>query len=271
MRGPGCCVALLLVAAPALAADGMVAPEDAAPYSSPYVYQNTGHGRAMSATLQYEAGYGSRESRSFAQKGVEQGLRLRVQPWDFLGVEAFGGVVVDAHSRGLTSEAASIEVVARALDQRRHQVNLDIGAGYIYDYRHAHVPRIRLTLGRGFGRLDLSLSGLLEIPVGSAGRDDLDVMTTIAASYRVTDWLRVGGEVAAEDLEGLWDPREAEGGAKFLFGPTVAFVGPAGLFVKVNAAPVFAYVANQRPAPGAIRGDQWGFMGRVVLGWAPRL
>jgi hypothetical protein len=220
----------------------------------------------MSVVVQYELGYGSRESRTFTQEGIEQGARLRFQPWERFGVEAFGGVVLDAGGGGYRSFAASVEGLGRVLVQARHHVNLDLGAGYSYDYRGDHVPRLRVTLGRSFGRFDLSLGALLEIPVGSAGRDEVDVMTTVAASYRLVPWLRVGVEVAAEDLEGLTGRNEAEGGAKFLFGPTVALVLPHGFFLKLNTAAVYAYLANQTYAAGARRPDEWGVTTRAVLG-----
>ncbi len=268
-------VPLLLAAAtaPARADEGGAATgigagtDDLSPWSSPYVYQNAGRGQEMSVTLQYEAGYGSRESRNLAQDGVEQGLRARFQPWSFLGVEAFGGVVLDGHGGGYKSYAAGVEVIGRVLEQSRHYVNLDLGAGYLYDYRHNHVPRVRLTLGHSFDRLDLSVSGLMEIPVGAAGRDALDVMTSVALSYGILDWLRIGGEVAVEDMEGFWEPGEAEGGAKLLFGPTFAFTLPYGLFLKLNASPVYAYTGNRAPGPGVAASDTWGFMGRAMLGW----
>jgi hypothetical protein len=231
------------------------------------VYQNTGRGRGQSFTVQYEVGYGTRESRNFAQQGVEQGLRLRYQPLDFLGIEAFGGIVIDAARGGLRSQAAAVEVIARALRQDRHHLNLDLGLGYIYDYRSDHIPRIRLAIGRSFGALDLSLSGLLEIPVGSAGRDEVDVMTALAVSYAVVPSLRIGLEVAGEDLEGLFEEEEAEGGAKLLFGPTLAWSLPKGFFVKLNTSAVHAFLGNQRFAPGEERPAAWGFMGRMALGW----
>jgi hypothetical protein len=234
--------------------------------AQPYVYQTNGAGAEMSVTLQYEAGYGTRESRNFVQDGIEQGLRVRFQPWSFLGVEAFGGLVLTSWG-GYQGWAAGVEVIGRALEQSKHWLNLDVGAGYIRDYREAHIPRVRLTLGHTFDKLDVSLSGLMEIPVGSAGRDEVDVMTSVAVSYGVAEWARLGLEVAAEDLEGFLEPEEAEGGAKLLFGPTLALTLPMGFFVKLNAAPVYAFLGNQEPAPGASRPPEWGFMGRAVVGW----
>lgn len=240
---------------------------DAAPFDTPYVYQAAGRGREMSVTVQYEAGYGSRETRNLGQEGVEQGLRLRFQPLSQLGIEAFGGLVLDRRTGGLRSGAASVDIIGRPLEQARHYVNLDLGVGYLYDYRGDHIPRVRLGLSRSFGALDLGLAGVLEIPVGSAGRDEVDVMTSIAVSYGFLSWLRAGLEVAAEDLEGLVETEEAEGGAKFLFGPTFTFSLPWDFFVKLNTAAVAAYVGNQRVPAGGSRADAWGFMGRAVVGW----
>jgi hypothetical protein len=263
---------VLATASPGRAADGApaAADEESASYATPYLYQDTGRGQPRSVIVQYEVGYGSRESRSFTQEGVEQGARLRFQPWARFGVEAFGGVVVDASGGGYRSLAASIEGLGRVLVQARHHVNLDVGAGYIYDYRGDHVPRLRVTLGRSFDRLDVSLSALLEIPVGRAGRDEVDVVIAAAASYRLVSWLRLGLEVAAEDLEGLTARAEAEGGTKLLFGPTLALTFPHGLFLKVNTAAVYAYLANQTFAAGAPRPDEWGVMVRAALGWSWR-
>jgi hypothetical protein len=248
---------------------GAPADEERASYATPYVYQDAGAGPRMSVTAQYELGYGSRESRTFTQEGLEQGARLRFQPWERFGVEAFGGMVLDS-SGSYRSFAASVEGIGRVLVQRRHHLNLDLGAGYTYDYRGDHVPRLRLVVGRSFGRLDVSLSGLLEIPVGKTGRDGADVVVAVAASYLVVPRLRLGLEVAAEDLEGLTDRHEAEGGAKVLWGPTAAVTLPRGFFLKLNVAAVWTYVANQDFAAAGGRPDEWGVMARAVLGYTWR-
>ncbi len=238
-------------------------PAAAAQEGLPYVYQRVGDGEAVSVTAEYETAYGTRESRFFGGQGVEQGLRMRLQPWPFLNFEAWGGILV----RGgrVEEEAASFEVNWRALNQADHHVDLHLGAGYIYDYRGDHVPRLRAAVGRNFGDLDLMLGTLLELPAGS-GRDEADIMLGLAGSYRVAGWHRLGLEACAEDIEGLWEPEEAEGGAKFLVGPTAWFQIADRLELKVNASLVLAYLGNQRPSPGVELGDEVGFMGRVVLG-----
>lgn len=205
---------------------------------------------------------GTRESRFFGSRGVEQGLRMRFQPWTSLNLQAWGGILFQDGK--LEHEAASIELNWLALNQHDHQVDLHLGVGYLYDYRGDNVPRVRAALGRSFGRFDMLLGGVIELPTG-ANRDEADVMLSLAGSYSVTDWYRQGLEFCAEDVEGLWDPQESEGGAKFLLGPTAYFKVFENFEIKVNAAMVYAYLRNQM-APAL--GGEVGFMGRLVLGYS---
>jgi hypothetical protein len=67
------------------------------------------------------------------------------------------------------------------------------------------------------GRLEGSL--VMERAVASAVRHDAaDVVTSVGWSRRVGDRMAVGVEGIGQDLEGFWDPSEAEGGAKLLVG-----------------------------------------------------
>jgi hypothetical protein len=53
------------------------------------------------------------------------------------------------------------------------------------------------------------------------GRDPLDVMVTLGASYRVWRTFRAGAEWVGQDLEETFTPG-AEGGARMFFGPTAS-------------------------------------------------
>jgi len=230
----------------------------------PYVYQRVGSGQSMSLTAEYETAYGSRESRFFGSEGLEQGLRFRFQPWDFLNFEGWAGILI--HDGGFEEEAASFEVNWQVLNQVDHYIELHLGAGYIFDYRDDHIPRLRLVLGRAFGDFEMLFSTLLEIPTNPE-RDEVDIMFSLAGSYVFTGWYRQGLEFCIEDIEGLWESEEAEGGAKFLIGPTAYFEIAEHFEIKLNAALVLAYLANQTPPPGKSLGDEIGFMGRLVLGY----
>jgi hypothetical protein len=54
--------------------------------------------------------------------------------------------------------------------------------------------------------------------VFSAGRDPLDVMVTLGASYRIVGGFRAGAEYVGQDLEETFSP-EADGGARHFLGP----------------------------------------------------
>ncbi len=242
----------------------MLFPSVAVGSPVPYVYQRVGSGDNMSVTTEYETAYGSRQSRFFGGKGLEQGLRVRFQPWSFVNVEGWAGMLIGA--QGLKAKAASVEVNFRVLNEASHYLDLNLGAGYVFDYLGDHVPRIRMSVGRSFGDFHTILSALAEIPVNEE-RDEVDLMLSLAGSYSITPWYRQGLELCVEDMEGLWEPEESEGGAKFLLGPTAYFEIAQHFEVKLNLALVLAYLSNQVPTDGQDPGPQTGFMGRLVLGY----
>jgi hypothetical protein len=72
-----------------------------------------------------------------------------------------------------------------------------------------------------FGKLRAAANVHLE-HVFANGRDALDVLALAGVSYRLIDRLRVGVEYVGQDLEGMVDDDEAEGGAHHYVGPSVA-------------------------------------------------
>jgi len=72
----------------------------------------------------------------------------------------------------------------------------------------------------GSGRLEGSL--VLEHAVASyRPHDSADVVTTIGWSRSIGERFGFGIESIGQDLEGLWDPAEADGGARLLVGPSL--------------------------------------------------
>lgn len=255
----------LLAAAPATA---VVDPDAGAGLS--YVYQRGDHGAQGTGTVEADVAAGTREVRPFGSSGVESGARFKFNALDRVAIEGWGGALV---SDGTYVNAAwSAEVSARILEQSRHFVNLSLGAGFMRDYQSVSIPRARVTLGRTFGRVDTSLSGLFELPQ-AASRDGVDVILGAAASYRVSRTFAVGAEVLGEDLEGLWNAKEAEGGAKLVAGPTVWFKPAPSFHLKLNAAAVVSATQSTNAPAGAGPGIApaqpagTGFLGRIVAGF----
>ena len=89
----------------------------------------------------------------------------------------------------------------------------------------------------------------------AAGRDPVDVITSIGLQRKIIGQLFGGVEAIGQDLEGLWETDEAEGGAKVLLGPSLSFA-PLGsrLAFSLSAGPIF-YVTHSAliPNDSAIR------------------
>jgi len=238
--------------------------------SQPYLYQRAGQGIPGEIAVEIETAYGSRDARPFGAEGFEQGARVRTSPLRWLTAEAWGGALITAGA--YKAAAGAIDLHVAVLNQDDHAVNLSLGAGYLFDYQQVHVPRFRVTLGRSWGPIDTSLAGYLEVPTAE-GRDTVDLVLALAASYRVAPWARVGLEAEGQDLEGFWEPEEAEGGAKLILGPTAWFRVWDRLYTKLNVGAVVPATTNAptRIAPGVDPAAfDYGVLARAVMGWSFR-
>ncbi len=117
----------------------------------------------------------------------------------------------------------------------RGPVDIAISAGYLRELGSSNGLWFRGAIAGNLGRFRLSASALGE-HVFEQGRDGVDVLMTAGASVRALDILSVGTEYVVQDLEGAWDPEEADGGirhfvsanATLLLGRRVQLaVGPA--------------------------------------------
>ena len=240
---------LLLVALPAQA-------------ETPYVYQQgvldrTADGAAVTA-VEAQTTMGTRDLRPLGGRGVEQGLRVRHALLDNTTLEAYGGVIWQPEATDLRAGSVGVEVVQRVLSQKRFGVDLQLAGGAYRDVQGVFVPKFRALLGRSWGRLHTQLSALAEIPV-SHTRDAVDVILGAAVAYQVTGETSLGVELMGEDLEAIWDPAEAEGGARLLAGPS-AHTSWGRLHLHAHAGLTETwYAPGQAPLAGAL--------GRVNLGW----
>ncbi len=225
-----------------------------------YVFQRLGGGRPMQVGLSYELGYGTRDTRFFGREGLEQGVRARWNLASFLTVEGYSGLLLTPDDPARAG--GSVMLLGRPLAQERFGIDLHVGAGYLFDYRGDHVLRFQLGLARRLGKVETAASAVVEVPL-TGQRDEVDLMFAASAMVPVTNWFAQGFELGAEDIEGLWEVDEAEGGARLLFGPTSLFCPWRGLEVRANVSAVYAYVANQTLA----RTPPWGVSARLSLGY----
>lgn len=212
------------------------------------------------ATVTLGAGYGTRDTRIAGPQGTEQHIKVRLRPTRRLAFEAGAQSLVRQGAR--TRGGAQVRLLGRVLDEADAPVTLELDGGYRYDLRGDHVLGAGVTVVRHFGAVETVAAGRVEIPLTSnqGGRDEADALVSLAASVPVTDWYTQGIELSGEDLEGLWDPAEAEGGARVLLGPTFLFSFGRGVQLMGNVSAVYAPPATGATQPAT--SSEWGVLAR---------
>lgn len=118
--------------------------------------------------------------------------------------------------------------------------DLALSAGYLRELAGGNGVWGRVAAAKDLGAARLSLSALGE-HVLDPGRDGIDILLTTGACYAIGP-ARLGVEYVVQDLEGAWDPEEADGGIRHFVGPT-ASVDLAGR-AQLAAGPAFGLSAG---------------------------
>ena len=139
------------------------------------------------------------------------------------------------------------------------------GFGARHEYGGTMVATARFVGARTTERSALAAGVLLEHPY-AAGRDALDLITSLGASHALTSTLWLGIEAVGSDLEGFWESDEAEGGATLFVGPTLAFSPAASWRLIVGGGPVLRTTTSTASASAQQRS---GYVLRTSmrLGW----
>jgi len=114
-------------------------------------------------------------------------------------------------------------------------VDLAISGGYLRELGCDNGFWARVAVAGDIGRLRLNFSALGEKVLNPA-RDEVDILITTGASYAVVPRLfRVGVEYVVQDLEGAWEPEEADGGIRHFIGPVASL--ELARRVRISAGP----------------------------------
>ena len=102
-------------------------------------------------------------------------------------------------------------------------LSIDGGGGIReeWDGTRTLIGRVLAGSDLGSGRLQGSLVMERSVSSPRTRHDAADVVTTFGWSRPIGDRLHLGIESIGQDLEGLWNPAEADGGARLLVGPSV--------------------------------------------------
>ena len=118
-----------------------------------------------------------------------------------------------------------------------------------WDGTRVLIGRVLAASDVAHGRVQGSL--VMERVVSSPlTHDAADVITSLGWSRRIGDRFSLGAEGIGQDLEGLWDPAEADGGARLLVGPSLHVQSRRGDWVaNLTAGPVIHQPSVSTP-PG---------------------
>jgi len=194
-------------------------------------------------TVHYDAGFGERAFDVVEGDQPEQRFGIQASLGHRLTFLARAGFAPDGRETRTSQQA---ELVYAVLHGAAASTNIAVGMGYRHESAGINVLTGRLAAGRRFDAWRVDGNALLEKPF-SIGRDSIDLITSVGVARRVSRLLHVGVEAIGEDLEGFWDPNEAEGGARVLIGPSLRIASTAKPWqVSVAGGPVIHATTSTR-------------------------
>jgi hypothetical protein len=145
------------------------------------------------------------------------GVALSGRRWTIRSIASMTTLSVGSHDRPTFQQ---IEIIRPVFSTRLMSVAGGGGIRQEWNGTRVLIGRVLAGSDVGSGRLQGSL--VMERAVASPLRHDAaDVVTSLGWSRRIGDRISVGVEGIGQDLEGLWNPAEVDGGAKLLVGPSL--------------------------------------------------
>lgn len=203
---------------------------------------------APALRVDYDVGVGERAFQSDTANQPEQRVAFQVTGGRWTMIGRVG--VLSAGSAYQSSQSG--EVLVSLVAPGTRGLALAAGGGVLHEASGIDVLLARVIGGHEGDRWRLHGNLLLQKPL-TPGRDPLDLITTVGWARRLTPAVALGVEGLGEDLEGFWDPTEAEGGARILVGPSLHFA-PRGHKWQLTATggPLF-HPASTGLSSGALR------------------
>jgi len=175
-----------------------------------------------SVRIDYDVGAGERAFQSDTSNQPEQRIGVQATRGRFTMLGRVG--LVAAGSSYQSSQAG--ELLVSIFEPHSSTLTIAAGGGIQHEAGGVDVLLGRIVAGRESDAWRLHGNLLFQKPLASE-RDAVDLVTTVGWARKLTPAIALGVEGVAEDLEGFWDPNEAEGGARLLVGPSL-HIAPGG-------------------------------------------
>jgi hypothetical protein len=199
------------------------------------------------------------------------GVTVSGPRWTVRSITSLTMLPIDSHGRPTFQQ---IELVRPIVSLG--SVSVAGGGGIRQEWDGTRVLIGRVLAGSDVGPGRLQGSVVLERATSSPVKHDAgDVVMSLGWSRRLGGRISVGFEGVGQDVEGLWNPAEADGGAKLLVGPSLHTRSMSGAWAaSLTAGPVVQTRSTVSPpdiaavAPSS-GGHHVGIF--VSVSWVPAL
>lgn len=249
-------LAEMLISFPAMAQDTDLTEFSVNQYQgtvAPFLFSSTTlTAQDLPWSIAYMSNYGQRISGPFGYDGVEQQISIKGYLGKKFTFYAYAGI---GFPRGaVVTTAQQVEVVRNFVGGKKSTgFRLGIGLGANRDY--SNVLSVLSRVVASYDQLRWRLVGNVLFEKALAkDRDAIDIITSLGFQYRITGSLYGGAEFVGEDLEGLWQKDEAEGGARIMVGPSLNLVPNHSRFsFSLSGGPVMYASRSNASNPDALR------------------
>jgi hypothetical protein len=182
------------------------------------------------------------------------GISVTTPAWTIRSISSITSLPLGPNRRAMFEQ---LDVVRPLISTT--SVSLAAGGGIRQEWDGTRVLIGRALAGGAVAHGRLQGSVVLERATSSRiRRDAADVITTFGWSRAVARHVSAGLEGIGQDLEGLWDPAEADGGAKLLVGPSIHLQsGTATWSAAVTAGPVMTAATSRGRHFGVFASASW--------------
>lgn len=181
---------------------------------------------AGQTSVQYDVGAASGGAdrtlpTAIVSPGVAHGTMVTLGATDRVAPFVMARALSDATERGVGAWSGAVGARVQLTDPRgRPPLRVTLAAAGFREWSGAAGAWVKGAASYDAGRMRLATNVHGE-RVFQSGRDGVDLVAMVGASYRTLDSLRVGAEWVGQDLEELAEAG-AEGGARHYAGPTLA-------------------------------------------------
>ena len=194
------------------------------------------------------------------------GVSLHRSQWTVRSMTSLATLQFDHHDRPVFQQ---VDVVRSFVESPSLSIAGGGGVRQAWDGTRVFLARVLGASPLGAGRLQGSVV-VERVTSSPSKRDTADVVTSVGWARPLGRSVSIGVEGIGQDIEGLWDPAERDGGAKLLVGPSLQLRSKNGDWgASLTAGPVYTSVSTAHPADAYAPGSGRYFGVFASASWAP--